>query len=385
MYGIPSSTSTDLSSSYAVRSFEKKKQLSPEPGTRDPRSYYHYLMALNAEKGYQMEQAASHYKEVVQHDPETERFQEKLIRLLLRTGQLDEAVRAGQNALSHFPENEEILMILGDILAGQGKIEQAIIHYDLIIKSAPDNARALLLKGALLEGLEKFDQALEEYKKGALVESKNPLVQFYLGRAYLRADQLKLHQRIFRLYQRPFFIFFQSLIKFLQPFQQGSFQQQGPGIIRRTLDNKIIMNDSLFYLSLTGQNISEDHQNFFIFGKMRQRILTGSNGLIQLTRAEQKTNQFFLEPFCFWIMLDYFLIMRSSLFHLITFFCIQGHQVMIIRTGVSCARFGRKLFFLFERPHCIRGGQVSACRTRDTIHCRAIRQEQEHEQYSPYA
>ena len=171
MYDIPGSTSTDLSSSYAVRSFEKKKQLSLEPGTRDPRSYYHYLMALNAEKGSQMEQAASHYKEVVQHDPETERFQEKLTRLLLRTGQLDEAVRAGQNALSRFPENEEILMVLGDILAVQGKTEQAIMHYDRIIQIAPDNARALLLKGALLEGLEKFDQALEEYKKGALVEA----------------------------------------------------------------------------------------------------------------------------------------------------------------------------------------------------------------------
>ena len=195
MSDIQGSTSNDLSSSYAVRSFEKKKQLSHEPGTRDPRSYYHYLMALKAEKGYQMEQAASHYKEVVQHDPETERFQEKLIRLLLRTGQLDEAVRAGQNALSRFPENEEILMILGDILAGQGKTEQAITYYDRITQGAPDNARALLLKGALLEGLEKFDQALEEYKKGALVESKNPLVQFYLGRAYLRADQLKDAER----------------------------------------------------------------------------------------------------------------------------------------------------------------------------------------------
>ncbi len=49
----------------------------------------------------------------------------------------------------------------------------------------------MLLKGVLFERLEKFDQALEEYKKGALLEAKNPLVQFYLGRAYLRADQLK--------------------------------------------------------------------------------------------------------------------------------------------------------------------------------------------------
>ena len=191
MHDVPGSTSTDLSSSYAVKSFEKKKQLSRTLDTRDPRSYYHYLMALNAEKGYQLEEAASHYKEVVQHDPETERFQEKLVRLLLRTGQLDEAVRAGQNALSRFPQNEEILMILGDILASQGKKEEAIKHYDRTLQVNPDSARALLLKGALLEGMEKFDQALEEYKKGALVESKNPLVQFYLGRAYLRDNQLK--------------------------------------------------------------------------------------------------------------------------------------------------------------------------------------------------
>lgn len=191
MPDIPGSTSSDLSSSYAVRSFEKKKQLSGTLDTRDPRSYYHYLMALNAEKDYQLEQAALHYKEVVQHDSETERFQEKFVRLLLRTGQYDEAVQAGHKALSRFPENEEVLMILGDILAAQGKKEEAINHYDRILRVNPESARALLLKGYLLEGLEKFDQALEEYKKGALVESKNPLVQFYLGRAYLRANQLK--------------------------------------------------------------------------------------------------------------------------------------------------------------------------------------------------
>ncbi|MBC8286287.1 MAG: tetratricopeptide repeat protein [Nitrospinae bacterium] len=186
----PGSISTDLSSSYAVRSFESKKQLSGELDTRDPRSYYNYLMALNAEKSYQLEQAALHYKEVVQHDPEAERFHEKWVRLLLRTGQLDEAVRAGQNALSRFPENEEILMIVGDILAGQGKVEEAIALYDQTIRIDPENARAPLLKGALLEELEKFDQAFEEYKKAAFIEPQNPLVQFYLGRAYLRADQL---------------------------------------------------------------------------------------------------------------------------------------------------------------------------------------------------
>lgn len=184
------STSTDLSSSYAVLSYEKKKQLSDKLDSRDPRAYYHYLRALDAEKSYQLEQAASHYKEVVQHDPETERFHEKWIRLLLRTGQLDEAVKASQTALNRFPQNEEILMTLADILAGQGKVQEAIARYDEIRRIASENARAPLLKGSLLEGLGQFDQALEEYKQAALIESRNPLVQFYLGRAYLRANQL---------------------------------------------------------------------------------------------------------------------------------------------------------------------------------------------------
>ena len=187
----PNSTISDFSSSYAVQSFEKKRQLSRNLETRDPRSYYHYLEALKAEKSYLMEQAALHYEEVVQYDPEAERFHEKRVRLLLRTGQMDKAILAGQNALSSFPENEEILMILGDILATKGEVEQSINYYDQIIQIAPENARAPLMKGVLLEGLEHFDSALEEYKKGALLEPNNPLVQFYLGRAYLRANQLQ--------------------------------------------------------------------------------------------------------------------------------------------------------------------------------------------------
>jgi tetratricopeptide (TPR) repeat protein len=188
---IQSSKSTNLSDSYAVQSFQQKRQLYGKLDTRDPRSYYHYLMALNAEKDYRMEQAALHYKEVVQHDPSAERFHEKWISLLLRTGQFDVAIEAGQNALSRFPENEDILMTMADILASRGKVEQAINYYEQIIQMSPGNARALLLKGVLLEEREQFDQALKEYKKGALAEPNNPLVQFYLGRGYLQANNLK--------------------------------------------------------------------------------------------------------------------------------------------------------------------------------------------------
>ena len=189
--GTPDSTNADFSSSYAVKSYENKKQNFQKPDSRDPRSYYHYLMALKAEKGYQLEQAALHYKEVVQYDPQAERFHEKWIRLLLQTGQLDEVVRASQNALSRFPDNEDIEMILADVLASRGMVEEAITHYDRVSQISSENARAPLLKGSLLEGLGQFNRALDEFKKGAMIEPNNPLLQFYLGRAYLRLSQLQ--------------------------------------------------------------------------------------------------------------------------------------------------------------------------------------------------
>ena len=55
--GNPNSTNADLSSSYAVKSFEDKKQHSQKLDSRDPRAYYHYLMAVKAEKEYQLKQA----------------------------------------------------------------------------------------------------------------------------------------------------------------------------------------------------------------------------------------------------------------------------------------------------------------------------------------
>jgi len=134
--------------------------------------------AQEAEKKFQFEKAASHYKEIVKYDPETERFQEKLVRLLLRTDQLDEAVKAGQDALKRFPKNKAIHMNMGDILSSQGKVDPAIYHYEKVIQINPQNARATLLKGTILENQGKWDQAKDLYQQATKLEHNNPLGQF---------------------------------------------------------------------------------------------------------------------------------------------------------------------------------------------------------------
>ena len=72
--------------------------------------------------------------ELVKYDLETAKFAEKLVRLLLRTGQLDEAVKAGEEGLKRFPKNKHIHMDLADILAAQGKYNASIYHYEKVVQ-----------------------------------------------------------------------------------------------------------------------------------------------------------------------------------------------------------------------------------------------------------
>ena len=193
------SENLDLSISYAVQVYEKKRQNSQTLEGKDPRAYFHYLMSLEAEKEFQFKKAASHYKEIVKYDPETEKFFEKHVRLLLRSGDFDKAITAGQEALKRFPKNKAIHMNMGDILSSQGKLDSAIYHYEKVIQINPKSARAPFLKGVVLEIQGKWDQAKDLYQQAAKLEHNNPLGQFYLGRALLQGDDLENAEKSFQM------------------------------------------------------------------------------------------------------------------------------------------------------------------------------------------
>ena len=195
----PELQNIDLSMSYAAKMFEQKQLQSKPLESKDPRAYYHFLIALEAEKNYQFEKAALHYKKIVKYDPETASFAEKLVRLLLRTGQLDEAVKAGEEGLKRFPNNKHIHMDIADILAALGKEDTAIYHYEKVSQIDPKNSRALFLKGIIFEKQGKWDQAKAMYLQGTKMEHNNPLGQFYLGRAYLQNGELEEAEKSFQM------------------------------------------------------------------------------------------------------------------------------------------------------------------------------------------
>lgn len=198
--GLPGKSAAmngDLSSSYAVTGLDRQGSYAKANSRRDPRAYYHYLMALNAERESLFEEAAMHYGKVVEFDPGEEEVHEKRAGLLLRSGQIAGLVKACEESLQRFPDNLAIHMILADVLAAQGDSYGAIRHYRKVTEMDPGGARAYLLQGTVFDALSQFDRGKEMYEQVVLAEPSNPLGSYYLGRSHLRAGDLPQAEKSF--------------------------------------------------------------------------------------------------------------------------------------------------------------------------------------------
>jgi tetratricopeptide (TPR) repeat protein len=183
----------DLSTSYAVKSLSQEPAGSKKV-SRDPRSYYHYLLALKAESYSRFEDAASHYMEVVQHDPEMEDMNEIRAKLLLRSGQIDKLIEVCEESLERFPDNPVINMILADVLAAKGDHYSAIKYYRKVTEIDPGGSRAYLLQGTVYDSLKQYDQAGEMYRQVVLAEPGNPLGHHFLGQSEIRSGNYEAAQ-----------------------------------------------------------------------------------------------------------------------------------------------------------------------------------------------
>lgn len=172
-----------LGDSYAVKRIQELKLKQPSGSLHDPRAYYHFLMALKYERERDFDQAAVHYRQLVVHDPEREIFSQHLVELLLRTGQITDALDFARQTLNRFPKNISIRMILADILSVRGQHEEALAEYARVFAQDPKNSRAKLMMGDLLETQNQLRLATEAYREVTVIDPHNPLGFFYLGRA----------------------------------------------------------------------------------------------------------------------------------------------------------------------------------------------------------
>ncbi len=174
----PSDTTIDLSTSYAVKNLQELN--------KDPRAYYHYLMALKAEQDYQFEDAAGHYREVIRHDNQVAEFHQHLASHLLRAGKFDEVLKACDKGLQYFPDNVFLNMMTGNILSARGENERALNHYQRVIEKDSSRFKAYLLRGAVFENMGQYDSAREMYQQVVLGEPTNPMGHYFVARILAR-------------------------------------------------------------------------------------------------------------------------------------------------------------------------------------------------------
>lgn len=184
---VEDNESSRFAQSYAVRQIKILKANNPNTTYRDPRAYYHFLLALKHEREGDFDQAVFHYARVVKYDPRNEKFYSHLVHLLLRTGQFESALQGGLDGLQQFPGNVAMRMIVADILSAQGKREQAIEHYKKITQADPSNGRAYLMIGNNFYLIKKNDEAVENFKQAVLADPANALGYHYLGKALTQA------------------------------------------------------------------------------------------------------------------------------------------------------------------------------------------------------
>ncbi|MBT6662157.1 MAG: DUF721 domain-containing protein [Nitrospina sp.] len=185
------SQNIDLSNSYAVQAFEKISRGKDRENIRDPRVYYHYLMALQGVRGHQFEQASDNFSKVVQFAPGDYEFYLQSAINLIRAGKIENAYRTLEESLGHFPDNPELNMMIGDIHSRRLEYEKALGHYQRVAQTKLSSARALLLSGAIYEIRQQYDLAEEMYKKLLQIEPNNPLGHFYLARTKIIAGKLE--------------------------------------------------------------------------------------------------------------------------------------------------------------------------------------------------
>jgi len=183
---LDSQGAVDLSDSFAVRAVEKLQNSWGGTKAGDPRSYYHYMMALKSDEVYQFEESTFHYAEAVQHDPKNLFFHEQLVRQALRAGKFDVLAKAVQDGLKNFPQNAELNMRQADVYRTLGQSSLAIDYYEKAYDLDPRLSRAYILRGTLFEDEKRFDKAQEMYERATLASPFDPLSSYYLGRAEIK-------------------------------------------------------------------------------------------------------------------------------------------------------------------------------------------------------
>jgi tetratricopeptide (TPR) repeat protein len=178
-------------------------------GYRDMETFYRTILAKNRDcalahnnlglllrEDGRLEEAATHFREMLRIDPKDADATGKLAVTYTRLGRPDEAVRQYESALRLKPANASIENDLAAALVSAGRREEAVPHFERALQMQPDFADASYNYGNLLYNLGRPAVAATRYVAALKAKPDHSGAEHNLGAAYLalgRNDDAAAH------------------------------------------------------------------------------------------------------------------------------------------------------------------------------------------------
>ncbi|HEY3838703.1 MAG TPA: tetratricopeptide repeat protein, partial [Bryobacteraceae bacterium] len=175
----------DAGSPQAVEAFEKALALSPE----DVRGNTHLANVLV--RTGELEKAIRHYQAALKTNPRYLEARTNLGAALAQEGKLDQAIPEYRKALEVDPKYPDAHADLGLALFRQGKLEEAIAQLETAVDISPDFAEAHTNLGVALIRKGKADEAIAHFEKALRSDPKNGEANADLGVALLHQGKMQ--------------------------------------------------------------------------------------------------------------------------------------------------------------------------------------------------
>lgn len=164
----------------------------PTP-TRSPASYAANAKLFERDRAYQ--EASAAYASALALDPTNVNYYIPLIRLLVRTGQLDEAIQRADEAVELAQDDDRVWsakaaahLAMGERLEDLGQADAAPGAYNQAVDAAryatqlnPTNAQAYAFEAGALSalGIEHYAEAQEAAEEAQVLDPTDPTIQYY--------------------------------------------------------------------------------------------------------------------------------------------------------------------------------------------------------------
>lgn len=183
-----------------------------------------FARAVELQKQGALEEAAAVYRDVLKAKPDYAEVHANLGAVLARLGQYEESVKSYETALRFAPQFTPIWMNLGIAHYRAGQFARAVPALEKFLAAQPDNAQAQQLLGICLVEIGKEAEALPHLEPAVNAGSRDALVLFSLGSAYVRLQHAQLETVLQKLTASPQGVALAHLLRGQAHLERFSFE-----------------------------------------------------------------------------------------------------------------------------------------------------------------